>query len=67
MPLNLLLIKKNQQLHAWSAISRGCLAIDPVMEKSWRFWAAILLVLKRSVTGYSNPYVSQILDPNLNN
>ena len=33
--LNLLQIKKNQQLHAWSAISRGCLAIDPVMENSW--------------------------------
>ena len=29
--LNLLVIKKNQQLHAWSAISRGCLVIDPVM------------------------------------
>ena len=33
--LNSLPIKKNQQLHAWSAISRGCLVIDPVMANSW--------------------------------
>ena len=34
-PLNVLLIKKNQQLHSWSAISRGCLVVDPVMANSW--------------------------------
>ena len=34
-PFNVLLMKKNQQLHAWSAFSRGCLTIDPVMENSW--------------------------------
>ena len=33
-PLHLLLIKKNQQLHACAAIISGCLAMDPVMANS---------------------------------
>ena len=52
-------------MYAWSAISRGCLAIDPVMENSWirRILHCISSNLSNLVTSVAMQHSSSVLRP----